>query len=97
MTLQISNEAQSDLTEIWEYTYETWSLSQADTYYSILIEGINAIVKEPNIGRSYENVKSGYFGYKVKSHIIFYKIKRREIMQVIRILHQRMDFPNRLK
>ena len=32
----ITKEATEDLFRIWEYTMETWSEEQADTYYSIL-------------------------------------------------------------
>ena len=41
----ISEKAKADLIDIWEYTYERWSLNQADKYYYILIDSINLIAK----------------------------------------------------
>lgn len=98
MNIQISNKAQSDLSEIWEYTYDKWSLQQADKYYDILVDSFKLIANEPNIGKSYDKIRKGYYGYRVKSHIIFYRISNNNnTIQIIRILHQRMDLPNRLK
>jgi toxin ParE1/3/4 len=97
MQIQISNKAQDDLIEIWEYTFEKWSINQADKYYEILIDAINAIANEPNLGKNYEYVRKRYYGFHIKSHIIFYRINNSDTLEVIRILHQRMDLPNRLK
>jgi len=52
LAIQISRKAQSDLIEIWEYTYKKWSLQQADKYYTILIDAFSLIANEPNIGIS---------------------------------------------
>jgi toxin ParE1/3/4 len=93
MMVIISEKAKTDLIDLWEYTYERWSLNQADKYYYILIDSINLIAKNPNIGKSYENVRPGYSGFHVKSHIIFYKIRDKETIGIIRILHERMDLP----
>jgi len=94
--IQISNKAQDDLIGIWEYTFEKWSIKQADKYYNILVDAINAIANEPSIGKSYEYIRKGYYGFHIKSHIIFYRITLDDSLEVIRILHQRMDLPNRL-
>ncbi len=95
--IQISNKAQNDLIEIWEYTVEKWSINQANKYYGILVDTINAIANEPNSGKDYEHIRKGYYGFHIKSHIIFYRITIDGNLEVIRILHQRMDLPNRLK
>jgi len=34
----LTNKAVEDLSEIWDYPYETWSEMQADKYYSLLID-----------------------------------------------------------
>lgn len=33
----LTSKAVADLTEIWNYTYEVWSESQADKYYNELL------------------------------------------------------------
>ena len=36
--LIFTNKAVDDLSSIWEYTVRTWSVSQAERYYNLLIE-----------------------------------------------------------
>lgn len=42
-----------------------------------------------------DHVRKGYRASKVKSHLIFYRITN-DIVEIIRILHERMDIDNRL-
>ena len=95
MRYEITQKARSDLIGIWEYTYENWSHQQADKYYEILIEKIEEIASRPHIGRNYERIKVGLKGVAIKSHIVFYRIEN-DIVEIIRVLHQRMDLENRL-
>ena len=37
MKYKISNEAQNDIEITWLYTLETWSIGQADRYYSLML------------------------------------------------------------
>ena len=90
----ISKKALSDLEEIWLYTVEKWSIDQADRYYNLIFDEINYICKHINAGKSMEHVRKGYRASKVKSHLIFYKVMNNTI-EIIRILHERMDIENR--
>ena len=91
----ISKKAVSDLEEIWLYTGEKWSKEQADRYYNLIFDEINYICKNVSAGKSIEHVRKGYRASKVKSHLIFYKIVN-DTVEIIRILHERMDIENRL-
>jgi toxin ParE1/3/4 len=91
----ISKKAVSDLEEIWLYTVEKWSIDQADRYYNLIFDEIQFISKNINAGKSMEHVRKGYRASKVKSHLIFYRIKN-NIVEVIRILHESIDIENRL-
>jgi len=91
----ISKKAVSDLEEIWLYTVEKWSVEQADRYYNLIFDEINYLCKNSAAGKSMEYVRKGYRTSKVKSHLIFYRILNNTI-EVIRILHERMDIENRL-
>jgi len=91
----ISKKAVADLEEIWLYTVEKWSVAQADRYYNLIFDEINFICKNSNSGKSMEHVRKGYRASKVKSHLIFYRVSNNTI-EVIRILHERMDIENRL-
>ena len=91
----ISKKAVTDLEEIWLYTFENWSISQADRYYNLIFDEINFICKNSTAGKSMEHIRKGYRASKVKSHLIFYRVTNNTI-EVIRILHERMDIENRL-
>ena len=91
----ISKKAVADLEEIWLYTVEKWSVVQADRYYNLIFDEINFICRNSNSGKSMEHVRKGYRASKVKSHLIFYRVSNNTI-EMIRILHERMDIENRL-
>jgi len=91
----ISKKAVSDLEEVWLYTVEKWSVEQADRYYNLIVDEINYISRNINAGKSMEHVRKGYRASKVKSHLIFYRVIN-GVIEIIRILHERMDIDNRL-
>ena len=91
----ITKKAVSDLEDIWLYTVEKWSVEQADRYYNLIFDEINYICKNSTAGKSMEHVRKGYRTSKVKSHLIFYRVIN-DTIEVIRILHERMDIENRL-
>jgi toxin ParE1/3/4 len=94
---KLTNEAVKDLEEIWIYTYQNWSIEQADRYYDLIIDEIEFLSSNPLSGRSMDYIKEGYKVSKVKSHLVFYKIIANGTIEIIRILHQRMDVKNRMK
>jgi len=91
----ISKKAISDLEDIWVYTVEKWSIEQADRYYSLIFDEINFLCMNVDAGKSMEHVRKGYRASKVKSHLIFYRVVN-SVVEIIRILHERMDLDNRL-
>ncbi len=96
MGYKISKAAYSDIENIWLYTFENWSQEQADRYYKLIFEEIEYIVENPNVGTDFGTIRAGYRRSKVKSHYIFYRQGADEI-EIIRILHQRMDVEIHLK
>ncbi len=96
MKFIISEKANEDIEKIWLYTYENWSLEQADRYYNLILDEIEFIAENFESGKSADYIKKGYRATLVKSHIIFYKKSKRNIVEIIRVLHQRMDVENRI-
>ena len=92
----LSKRAVSDLEEIWLFTRSRWSVEQADRYYNLIIDEIKYICRDVSSGKSIDHIKKGYRSSKVKSHLIFYRISSTNVIEVIRILHESMDIPNRL-
>jgi toxin ParE1/3/4 len=94
---KLTNEAIKDLDEIWAYTNEKWSVVQADRYYNLIINEIEYIASNPLLGKSMDHIKEGYRSSKVKSHLVFYRIGLDKTVEIVRILHQRMDVEHRMK
>lgn len=93
---RFTNKAVDDLTKIWNYTLIKWSENQADIYYRMLIESCKEIAFNPDLGKGYSGIKENLLGIKSGRHIIFYhKIDENEI-EIIRILHERMDLKKRI-
>jgi toxin ParE1/3/4 len=84
-----------DLEEIWLYTFMNWSQEQADRYHSLITKEIEFLATKPTAGKIIDHLRKGYRSSKVKSHYIFYRITSTEI-EIVRILHENMDIPNRL-
>jgi toxin ParE1/3/4 len=59
---KLTKKAVEDLENIWDYTFEKWSLEQADKYYSLLIYSCNLIGENPTIGKNYFGVITELFG-----------------------------------
>jgi toxin ParE1/3/4 len=93
---RISQSAINDLGEIWIYTLNRWSKEQADRYYDLIIEEIEYIADNYMTGKSVEESRKNYRVTKAKSHLIFYR-RNEDVVEIVRILHQRMDIKTRLK
>lgn len=92
----LRQKAIEDLNDIWEYTYERWSEDQADKYYAMIQFACKQIGENPEVGRKYIRISEDLLGLKSGKHIIFYQQVSNDEIEVIRILHERMDFKNRL-
>lgn len=93
----LTNKAVEDLTEIWHYTYYTWSEKQADKYYDLLIYTFDQIAEKPKIGKKYDDIGYAILGLNIGKHIIFYHEATPNNIEIVRILHEQMDYKNRLK
>ena len=63
----------------------------------MLIEEIEFISDNYLVGKSAEQTRKNYRVTKIKSHLIFYRKIENEIVEIVRILHQRMEIKKRLK
>jgi len=93
---RISKQAIEDLNNIWIYTLQKWSKEQADRYYDLLIEEIEFVGTNFMAGKSAGQTRKNYRVIKMKSHLIFYRKIDNGIVEIVRILHQRIDIKKRL-
>lgn len=91
----LTNKAVEDLADTWNYTFEEWSENQADKYYLLLLDSCKEVAENPNLGKQYDNVTDQLLGYKSNEHILFYQIISSNEIEIIRILHGRMDLKSK--
>ncbi|MDP3174167.1 MAG: type II toxin-antitoxin system RelE/ParE family toxin [Phenylobacterium sp.] len=94
-TYVLTPRARSDVAEIWDYTEATWGRSQAETYIRDLQRVIESAAEHPRLGRASDDIRAGYFRRTAGSHVVFYRLNA-EGVEVVRILHQSMDFDRNL-
>jgi len=82
--------AQRDLSSIWDFTEERWDAHQAEIYVGEIKAAIERIADDPSRGHACDELREGYRRYGIGSHLLFYRA-RADGVDVIRILHQRMD------
>jgi len=92
----LSPKAKADLSDLWDYTYSVWSVEQAEKYvrelWAAMQEQTRDLTKSVDIG----DVRKGYKKVRSGSHVIFFKVTRDGVVEVVRILHQKMDFDRHL-
>ena len=94
---KLTNKAVADLKSIWNYTFDNWSERQADKYYKVLIDNFNQISKNPSIGKNYPDIFDNILGLRVGRHIVFYIRNQDNEIEIVRIMHERMDLKSRIK
>ena len=93
----LSEKAKDDLRNIADYTRKTWSEEQAVVYFNKLLDTCAFIArKNGTVGRLYDEIRPGLYGYHIARHIIFYRILSDNTIRIVRILHDQMDFPRHL-
>jgi toxin ParE1/3/4 len=93
----LTKKAVADLSDIWDYTYETWSERQADKYYELLMAACRDISERPEKGKQYVEIAKEILGFRIGKHILFYRIINPYEIEVVRILHEKMDLKNQIK
>ncbi|WP_331757756.1 type II toxin-antitoxin system RelE/ParE family toxin [Nocardia sp. NBC_01388] len=83
--------ARADLDQIYDYTLDRWDIDQAETYVRELMRAFDRAAANPCTGRSCEEIRPGYFLLPAGSHTVYYRIAAAGVVEIMRILHQRMD------
>lgn len=89
-SFELSEAADRDLTGIYRYSYRQFGVEQADAYLFALEQCFARLAQFPQLGRSIEHLRRGYFRFEHASHTVFY-VRTEDGIRVIRVLHERMD------
>jgi toxin ParE1/3/4 len=91
----LSPRARADLDGIWSYTAQRWGVDQAERYLRRIADAVDLVAETPALGRNCDYIRQGYQKYPVGSHVLFYR-QVEDAVDVVRILHQNMDFDRHL-
>jgi toxin ParE1/3/4 len=89
---ELSEEADRDLQEIYDFTIENFGSHQAIEYLTGLETIFNNLCKHPYTGRSRNEIRRGLRCIAYVSHIIFYRMAEKRI-RIVRVLHASRDLP----
>ena len=92
----LSPAAQADLEHNWDDTADRWDVDQAEEYLRELQRGIERAAANPLVGRPCDEIRTGYRTLAVGSHMLFYRVTAEGVVDVVRVLHQRMDVDRHL-
>ena len=93
---ELTNEADADLEDIFDYTEKNHTQDQAILYLSNIEDVFFQLCKQPNLGRLRNDIKESTFSFPSQKHIIFYTIDTNKLI-IIRVLHCSRDMPKHLK
>ncbi len=86
MLYKLTNAAENDLAEIYEYSLLNFGRKVADDYLSGLIDTFELIVNNPKLGYRFQVFRS----FRKGKHIVFYDPQTKPII-IVRIMHERME------
>lgn len=87
----LSIAAKQDLLRIQNYTTEKWGNLQASKYLVLLRNRIRWLAEHPYFGKRRDDIFDRLYSYPEGSHLIIYRLRPGKI-QIVRILHQSMDY-----
>lgn len=87
----LTRKAKEDLKSLAAYTQKKWGREQRRIYAKQFDDVCHMLADNPDIGTSCDYIKKGYCKSPNSSHIIFYRTLKTSQIQVVRILHKRMD------
>ena len=86
---RVSSAARKDLLRIGRFTEHKWGTAKRNHYLGQLDEAFELISENDSIGIVCDNVVPGYRKFPEGSHVIYYRVT--DMVEIIRILHERMD------
>ncbi|MBT8185407.1 MAG: type II toxin-antitoxin system RelE/ParE family toxin [Eudoraea sp.] len=93
---KLSNKAEIDLAEMYEFGIYKFGLSQAQQYFFGMHEAFEILANNTDLGRDASEFIADLKRFSFKAHTIFYLVTKSGIF-IIRILGHRMDYEQNLK
>ncbi len=96
-TYSLTNAARADLKSAAAYTQRRWGKEQRRVYSKQFDDAFLLLANNPDAGLSCDHINQGYRKFPTGSHTIFLRIISETEIQIVRILHKRMDVAPQLR
>lgn len=90
MAYRLRRAAINDLDAIWNHSVETWNIDVAETYIADIKQCFDHLGDRTKPSRPGDDLFHGCQKAFVNKHVVYYE-DNGEGVEVVRILHQRMD------
>ena len=87
---ELSQEADRDLEDIFDYTLEAFGLDQAVSYVSGFDDVFVMLAGNPEAGRRRPEIRAGLRSFVRDHHVVFYRVMKGRI-RIVRVLHGARD------
>ncbi|WP_117315206.1 type II toxin-antitoxin system RelE/ParE family toxin [Chromatocurvus halotolerans] len=95
-TFSLTEAAKADLKSIAAYTQRRWGKEQRRVHAKQFDDAFHMLADTLEAGIPCDVIKVGYRKFPIGSHVIFYHPLSETDIEIVRILHKRMDLPRRL-
>ncbi|MDZ7783574.1 MAG: type II toxin-antitoxin system RelE/ParE family toxin [Halioglobus sp.] len=96
-TFSLTEAARADLKSIAAYTQRRWGKEQRRIYAKQFDDAFHMLADTPEAGIACDMIKVGYRKFPLGSHVIFYHPLSESEIEIVRILHKRMDLARQLE
>jgi toxin ParE1/3/4 len=96
-TFRLREGAEKDLIQIGVSGREQWGEAQMRLYLVELDRAFHMLAEMPSMGTPADEVKPGYRRLRQGSHLIFYRLTESRDVDIVRVLHERMDYESHLE
>lgn len=90
--LRLTVLAAEDLDGIGDYSLGRWGKDQAVVYLTKLDETFAALAQTSSIGTVRRDLRPGLLSCPCQRHVIFFRRDDQGNVEILRVLHERMDF-----
>lgn len=92
----LTQAAKTDLKAIARYTQDTWGIEQRNRYLTMIDACFHALADNPSLGSDCGDIRTGYRKRGVGKHVVFYRQIESDLIEIVRVLHGRMDLAAKL-
>lgn len=93
----LTEAAKAGLKSIAAYTQRQWGKEQRRIYAKQFDDAFHMLANTLEAGIACDVIKAGYRKFPIGSHVIFYRALSDTEIEIVRILHKRMDLGRQLE